>query len=260
MCSSDLLANCRRVSSGPQRSRTRSRRPSSAHWWRRARSTAEVESLTRSSILLVAIIALVLAVASAWLGLAFAFNQYAVTQFVASEEGSGSRREALLAQRLAARLAPFEAGFQFQIAAFVDPQLCRQRGTDCDAQLARLRATIQRRPYWPFAWQRYAEACAAIDDLPCSLAALREAWRFGRNERKVREAALAIGLTHWSRLSAEDRAFVVEVVEHVQRYDKKLLQSIADQSGTTDRLRELLKDSAKADALRASISRPADDE
>ena len=201
----------------------------------------------RLGMMLVATLSLILAVVSAGLGVAFAFNHYAVEQFLAGDENAGCRRDARLAQTLASRLAPFEAGFHFQQAFFVDSQLCRHRGSTCDAQIKELRAAIARRPYWPFAWQRYAETCVAIGDMSCGIAALRHAWRFGANERKVREAALRIGLQHWSLLPHGDQAFVAEVIKYVQRFDKKLVEMIANETGTIDLLQTMKSAALKTD-------------
>lgn len=203
-----------------------------------------IEQTVRLWFTLFAVLSLMLAAISAGFGVAFAFNHYAVEQFLAADESPAARREARLAQTLATRLAPFEGGFRFQQAFFLDSQLCSQRDSICETQMAELRAAIALRPYWPFAWQRYAEACAAIGDMSCSLAALRQAWRFGANERKVRMAALRIGLQHWSQLDVSDQTFVSEVIKHAQRYDAKLVEQAAEETGTTDLLRTM-RDSAQ---------------
>ncbi|MCB0256957.1 MAG: hypothetical protein KDI55_24830 [Anaerolineae bacterium] len=203
-----------------------------------------------------AILSLIIALSSAANGVAFAFNHYAASQFLVSKDIPGSRREAILAQRFATRLAPLEAGFHFQNAFFLDSQLCRQSDSTCDTQMVNLKEAIRLRPYWPFAWQRYAESCAAIGDLPCSLAALREAWYFGANERKVRQAALRIGLLHWPLLVAEDRAFFLEVIESVRNHDTKLLAQVADETGAAELLQALTDTAAQTEAPWVLIDPP----
>lgn len=212
-----------------------------------------MKAFSRFWLLSCALLSLIIALGSAACGVAFAFNHYAVSQFLVSEKMPGSRREAILAQRFATQLVPLEAGFHFQNAFFLDSELCRQPDSTCDAQMENLKEAIRLRPHWPFAWQHYAEACAAIGDLPCSLAALRQAWHFGANERKVRQAALRIGLRHWPLLVAEDREFFLEVIESVRHHDTKLLTHVADEAGAAELLQALTDTAAQTEGTRVLL-------
>jgi len=103
--------------------------------------------------------------------------------------------------------------------------------------LVRYRASIKERPTWPYTWFELSRAKVRASELDSEFQiALKNAIRFGPNERKLQIEVVKLGLLAWEWLDDSTQDAVWEVAEVIIKRDPKALYRAVDSYGRLDLL------------------------
>lgn len=197
----------------------------------------------RTSAVLIAVVAALLAALSLFQALSATFDYVAISAYSAREMPDRIPRDVRLASELTVRLFPWSAPYWLRRAWFLGEDACETASAACDLRIASLTTAAQLRPYWALPWallmSAHAQQGAVSDDMAHALA---RAVHLGPHDEPVRRRVLEVGLRYWDQLPKAEQRWVQKMIAITAEYDSPLLAGAALQSDREDVVRAYLGD------------------